>query len=94
MAKQREQYRLRSQGKHSFLTPDRLEKLNEAGFVWSVRKDDPGDGLSPKKEAKKVKAEEGKEEDKPKVVDDKPKEGDDAKKEDKKEVEETEIVRV
>lgn len=27
------------QGKHSFLTPDRLEKLNESGFVWSVRKD-------------------------------------------------------
>lgn len=24
-------------GQHSFLTPFRLEKLNEAGFVWSVR---------------------------------------------------------
>ena len=32
-----------SNGKHSFLTPDRLEKLNEAGFVWSVRKDGPED---------------------------------------------------
>jgi hypothetical protein len=30
-----------SNGKHSFLTPDRLEKLNDAGFVWSVRKDAP-----------------------------------------------------
>ena len=103
VAKQREQYRLRSQGKHSFLTPDRLEKLNEAGFVWSVRKEDPGDGLSPKKEtaAKKVKGEEGKEEETPKVVDDeKPKEGDDAPKaeenKDKKEevAEDTQVVRV
>jgi hypothetical protein len=41
VAKQREQYRLMSNGKHSFLTPDRLEKLNDAGFVWSVRKDAP-----------------------------------------------------
>ena len=32
-------------GKHSFLTADRLEKLNAIGFVWSVRgdvSDDPG----------------------------------------------------
>lgn len=100
VAKQREQYRLRSQGKHSFLTPDRLEKLNEAGFVWSVRKEDPGDGLSPKKEAvKKVKTEEGKEEEKPKVVDDKAKEGEDAKKpeeskEKKAEANETQVVKV
>lgn len=37
MAKQREQYKLHKKGKHSFLTPDRLEKLNSIGFVWSVR---------------------------------------------------------
>lgn len=37
MAKQREQYRLLQQGKHSFLTPDRLQSLNEIGFVWQVQ---------------------------------------------------------
>jgi len=37
VAKQREQYKLHKKGKHSFLTPDRLEKLNTIGFVWSVR---------------------------------------------------------
>merc|ERR1712238_429550 len=37
VAKQREQYKLYKKGKHSFLTPDRLEKLNTIGFVWSVR---------------------------------------------------------
>jgi hypothetical protein len=37
VAKQREQYKLHKKGKHSFLTPDRLEKLNSIGFVWSVR---------------------------------------------------------
>ena len=37
MAKQREQYRLLQQGKHSFLTPDRLQALNEIGFVWHVQ---------------------------------------------------------
>lgn len=37
MAKQREQFKLHKKGKHSFLTPDRLEKLNSIGFVWSVR---------------------------------------------------------
>eukprot|EP00539_Tryblionella_compressa_P005631 CAMPEP_0178762858 /NCGR_PEP_ID=MMETSP0744-20121128/16788_1 /TAXON_ID=913974 /ORGANISM="Nitzschia punctata, Strain CCMP561" /LENGTH=408 /DNA_ID=CAMNT_0020417607 /DNA_START=142 /DNA_END=1368 /DNA_ORIENTATION=- len=37
VAKQREQYKLLKKGKHSFLTPDRLEKLNSIGFVWSVR---------------------------------------------------------
>lgn len=37
VAKQREQYKLLKAGKHSFLTPYRLEKLEQAGFVWSVR---------------------------------------------------------
>jgi len=37
VAKQREQFKLHKKGKHSFLTPDRLEKLNSIGFVWSVR---------------------------------------------------------
>ena len=39
VAKQREQYKLYQRGKHSFLTPDRLEKLNSIGFVWAVRGD-------------------------------------------------------
>lgn len=37
MAKQREQHKLLKKGLHSFLTPYRLEKLNNVGFVWSVR---------------------------------------------------------
>lgn len=37
VAKQREQFKLLKQGKHSFLTEDRLEKLNAVGFVWQVR---------------------------------------------------------
>ena len=37
VAKQREQYKLLRKGQHSFLTPYRLEKLNQAGFVWQVR---------------------------------------------------------
>lgn len=53
VAKQREQFRLLQQGKHSFLTPDRLEKLNEAGFVWSVRKDGTDDVVMPALLAKK-----------------------------------------
>jgi len=68
VAKQREQFRLKSQGKHSFLTPDRLEKLNQAGFVWSVRKDDPGEALAIKKEESPIK------EPMPSIVDDKAKE--------------------
>ena len=34
---QREQYKNRQKGKHSFLTPDRLEKLESIGFIWQVR---------------------------------------------------------
>jgi hypothetical protein len=34
---EREQHRLLNQGKHSFLTADRLEKLNAIDFVWTVR---------------------------------------------------------
>jgi hypothetical protein len=37
VAKQREQYKLMLKGQHSFLTPYRLEKLNDLGFVWQVR---------------------------------------------------------
>jgi len=37
VAKQREQYRLLQKGQHSFLTPYRLEKLNEVGFCWAAR---------------------------------------------------------
>lgn len=37
VAKQREQYRLLQKGQHSFLTPYRLEKLNECGFCWAAR---------------------------------------------------------
>jgi len=37
VAKQREQHKLLKKGQHSFLTPYRLEKLNNVGFVWSVR---------------------------------------------------------
>jgi hypothetical protein len=35
VANQRTQYRLRSEGKHSFLTEERIKLLSEAGFVWS-----------------------------------------------------------
>ena len=37
VAKQREQYKLKKKGRHSFLTPDREEKLNNIGFLWQVR---------------------------------------------------------
>lgn len=43
VAKQREQHKLLTQGRHSFLTPYRLEKLNEAGFAWQVRASLEGD---------------------------------------------------
>jgi len=36
-AKQREQYRFRLEGKHSFLTDERIEKLNDIGFVWAIK---------------------------------------------------------
>jgi hypothetical protein len=37
VAKQREQYRFRIEGKHSFLTEERIKLLGDAGFVWSVK---------------------------------------------------------
>ena len=37
VAKQREQFKLLKKAQHSFLTPYRLEKLNDVGFVWQVR---------------------------------------------------------
>lgn len=37
VAKQREQYKLKKKGQHSFLTPDRQEKLEQEGFLWSLR---------------------------------------------------------
>tara|TARA_B100001142_G_scaffold260516_1_gene262921 strand:- start:205 stop:453 length:249 start_codon:yes stop_codon:yes gene_type:complete len=33
---QRKQYRLRSEGKKSHLTEERIKVLSEAGFVWRV----------------------------------------------------------
>jgi Helicase associated domain len=52
-AKQREQYKLYKKGQHSFLTPYRLEKLNQIGFVWQVRSGNDGeeDPLDEGKEA-------------------------------------------
>jgi Helicase associated domain len=44
VAKQREQHRALKRGEHSFLTPDRLEQLNNVGFVWSMK------GRTPKEE--------------------------------------------
>ena len=38
VAKQRTQYRLRSEGKHSHLTEERIKLLDEVGFVCSVKK--------------------------------------------------------
>eukprot|EP00980_Cylindrotheca_fusiformis_P023459 scaffold10493_cov93-Cylindrotheca_fusiformis.AAC.1 len=35
---QRRQYKLYQQGKPSNMTEDRIEKLNDLGFVWSLRK--------------------------------------------------------
>ena len=35
VANQRAQYRLRREGKHSFLTEERIKLLNEVGFEWS-----------------------------------------------------------
>ena len=35
VANQRKQYRLRSEGKQSFLTEERIKLLSEVGFVWS-----------------------------------------------------------
>ena len=39
VAKQREQYKLLQKGRHSYLSPDRLEQLKSIGFVWSVKGD-------------------------------------------------------
>eukprot|EP00978_Attheya_sp_CCMP212_P004734 scaffold10364_cov61-Attheya_sp.AAC.10 len=37
VAKQREQYRLKALGKHSFLNAERIELLNQVGFVWAIK---------------------------------------------------------
>lgn len=37
VAKQREQYKRMKKGQHSFLTPYRLEKLEQVGFSWHIR---------------------------------------------------------
>ncbi|GKY95281.1 hypothetical protein MPSEU_000490100 [Mayamaea pseudoterrestris] len=43
-AKQREQYKKMKKGEHSFLTPYRLEKLEQLGFSWQIRTSlDPDD---------------------------------------------------
>jgi len=45
VAKQREQYKRKQKGQHSFLSADRQEKLEKVGFAWSVRV--PGQALHP-----------------------------------------------
>eukprot|EP00566_Odontella_aurita_P010121 CAMPEP_0113547012 /NCGR_PEP_ID=MMETSP0015_2-20120614/12119_1 /TAXON_ID=2838 /ORGANISM="Odontella" /LENGTH=425 /DNA_ID=CAMNT_0000447519 /DNA_START=402 /DNA_END=1679 /DNA_ORIENTATION=+ /assembly_acc=CAM_ASM_000160 len=37
VAKQREQYRFKVEGKHSFLTEERIQLLNDIGFAWSIK---------------------------------------------------------
>jgi hypothetical protein len=37
--RQRHQYKCRSEGKHSHLTDDRMEALENLGFIWSVQED-------------------------------------------------------
>lgn len=37
VAKQREQYRFYREGKHSFLTEERIDLLKAAGFVWQIK---------------------------------------------------------
>lgn len=37
VAKQREQYRFHREGKHSFLTEERIDLLKAAGFVWQIK---------------------------------------------------------
>ena len=37
MAKQREQYCYYQEGKHSFLSEERIDLLNSIGFVWRVK---------------------------------------------------------
>jgi hypothetical protein len=58
--KQREQYKRMKKGLHSFLTPYRLEKLEQLGFAWHIRTsldpDDQGDDF-PLDEAVSVKHE-------------------------------------
>jgi hypothetical protein len=63
VAKQREQYKLLMRGEHSFLTADRLERLEQIGFVWQVKggfveedeEEEEGDAESAKPSAKKRK---------------------------------------
>jgi hypothetical protein len=66
VAKQREQFKLMKKGQHSFLTPYRLEKLEQVGFSWHLRTsldpDDAGDfpindAEAPVKELEPVKLE-------------------------------------
>ena len=37
VAKQREQYRFYREGKHSFLTEERIDLLKSVGFVWKIK---------------------------------------------------------
>merc|ERR1712032_1282204 len=45
VAKQREQYRFHQEGRHSFLTDERIDLLKSVGFVWQIK----GRGASAKK---------------------------------------------
>mmetsp|Transcript_12198 Transcript_12198/g.21923 ORF Transcript_12198/g.21923 Transcript_12198/m.21923 type:complete len:565 (-) Transcript_12198:110-1804(-) len=48
VAKQREQYRFYREGKHSFLTEERIDLLKSVGFVWQIK----GRGLNKKQPGK------------------------------------------
>ena len=37
VAKQREQFRFHTEGKHSFLTEERIDLLKSVGFVWQIK---------------------------------------------------------
>ena len=47
VAKQREQYCYHQEGKHSFLTDERIDLLNSIGFVWRLK----GKGINKNKNA-------------------------------------------
>lgn len=47
VAKQREQYRFYREGKHSFLTEERIDLLKSVGFVWQIK----GRGVNKMKKA-------------------------------------------
>mmetsp|Transcript_1702 Transcript_1702/g.3728 ORF Transcript_1702/g.3728 Transcript_1702/m.3728 type:complete len:541 (+) Transcript_1702:133-1755(+) len=50
VAKQREQYRFYREGKHSFLTEERIDLLKSVGFVWQIK----GRGVNKKQSPHKL----------------------------------------